>query len=30
MKSWFATLKKKKNYQIDTTKLNLKEVKTIF
>ncbi len=29
MESWFATLKKEKIYQIDTTKLTVEEVKTI-
>lgn len=29
MESWFATLKKEKIYQLDTTKLTVKEVKTI-
>ena len=29
MESWFATLKKGKIYQIDTTKLTVEEVKTI-
>ena len=29
MESWFATLKKEKIYQLDTTKLTVEEVKTI-
>ena len=29
MESWFATLKKEKLYQLDTTKLTVEEVKTI-
>ena len=29
MESWFATLKKEKLYQLDTTKLTVEQVKTI-
>ena len=29
MESWFATLKKEKIYQLDTTKLTVEKVKTI-
>ena len=29
MKSWLATLKKEKLYQLDTTKLTVEQVKTI-
>ena len=29
MESWFATLKKKKLYQLDTTKLTVEQVKTL-
>jgi len=29
MESWFTMLKKEKIYQLDTTKLTVKEVKTI-
>ena len=29
MKSWFATLKKEKLYQLDTTKLTVEQVETI-
>lgn len=29
MEGWFATLKKEKIYQIDTTKLTVEQVKTI-
>lgn len=29
MESWFATLKKEKLYQLDTTKLTVEKVKTI-
>jgi len=29
MESWFPTLKKEKNYQLDTTKMTVEEDKTI-